>query len=238
VTLLTGSVFQLKSSTKHLGFKLHLHFASTHLIIKESESSLEDAHRYFPLRESFGKHLTTRSMSYNDEKLLLEVAEFVCLLLKFSADLDMSWAKYLIDIAATKNGVFFHSLARTNTEYGQPFLISKGHEKIGTLMLTLIARMSIERRKEIGKNFFENMIESRPTLNIWLLKVLAGLTLFEPGKSFEQNCVGQIMSIIVDQLRHLRLKSEVFDQCALHLWSAINLHNLVRRKFKVSFLLK
>lgn len=115
---------QLRSSGRHSLFIKKLHFASSHMISSKEQLNCESAH-YFPLKETFGKYLTSRPMSFSDEKLFIEVIEFITNLFQKLQD-EISWANYIYEKVTAHFGVCVHFLTRTTTQCGQEFMIKKG----------------------------------------------------------------------------------------------------------------
>ena len=208
-------------------------FLQTHLLLKGQDTSLSDHHRYFPMRESLGKFLTTKPMSYNDEKVYLEILDFATVMLKVSADVDLPWFDYLVETVSIKSGVAFLFLSRTDILHtgSQSFMVAKGHEKVGHLFLTLNSKLTETKKTDFGVSLIENVISSGAHLNLWLLKVIGALTcqkfsLVENNLT-ESRLIENIFSVVVDQASGLRWKPEVFDCSGIHLWSGVILHNLV-----------
>ena len=185
------------------------------------------------MSESLGKFLTTRPISYNDEKRLLDIVDFATLMLKYSADaVLLPWFDYLVETVSVKHGVVFQFLSRQSTDTSsQFFMVDKGHEKVGRLFLLLASKLTGTKKAEFGINLIENVLSSGAIFNLWLLKVIAAVTcqkfsLIESNLT-ESRLVENLFSVIVEQVSGLRWKPEVFDNSGLHLWAGVILHNLV-----------
>ena len=220
---------QLKTVNKHSTYIGHLHVVTAHLLLKGVEASQCDAHRYFAMKESFGKFLTTRPCSYNDEKLFLEIVDFLTLMLECSKDFDLPWIKNLIEIVSINFGVFSRIILRSEVDCGQQFLVPKGQEKVENLMSCFIAKMPQKDRKELKKILIENFVESKSNFNIFLLKVLSELTVSEKdsNNSVEQKLHDQFFEILVEEFVATKLKSDILDKSGLCLWMTICVYNLV-----------
>jgi hypothetical protein len=161
---------QLRSSGRHSLFIKKLHFATSHMILSKDQPNCESV-QYFPLKETFGKYLTSKPMSFNDEKLFIEVTEFLTNLYQ-KVNYEASWANYLNEKITAHFGVCWHFLTRTATQCGQEFMVKKGEnrnqilftnnyfnqllislgqEKVSDLMIMIFKASSPEIQKSMSK---------------------------------------------------------------------------------------
>jgi len=122
---------QLRLSGRHSLFLKKLHFASSHLRLSKDHQDC-DSIRYFPLKETFGKFLTSRPVSFSDEKLFVEVIEFLIKISKRSSR-EASWLNYLIENAISHQSVCLHFLTRKTTACGHDFMVKKGKDETDRL---------------------------------------------------------------------------------------------------------
>ena len=180
------------------------------------------------MKETFGKYLTTRPVSFGDEKFLLEVVDFLTLMIECSKESNLPWIKDLVDIFSNKIGVLSNILTRASGSPTHQFLVSKSNEKVEKLLSSLLVRISSKDREEIENNLFETLVETKPVLNVYLLKLLSEMTLVEHnGSSVEQTTFDLFSKMLKQRLSSLRMKPDLFSESGSHLWTLICLHNLV-----------
>jgi hypothetical protein len=183
------------------------------------------------MRESFSKFLTTKpTSSYQDEKLLLEIFEFISLMLNVTNQEDdkVPWIDDIVEMATIKSGVIHHFLTRSVAECRKTFLVAKGYEKIGLFLTSLFTQVvTKEKRKKLEQFLIETFVETRPSLNLWLLKVLAVATV-----SSEIKPESETLSILVEQVigGFGDRRQDLLDRSGLYLWAAINIQNLVSKQ--------
>jgi len=137
------------------------------------------------------------------------------------------WIDDIVEMATIKYGVVHHFLTRSVADCRKTFLVGKGHEKIGLFLTSLFAQVfTNEKKKKLEQFLIENFVETSPSLNVWLLKVLAIATAseLEPESETLSFLVEQVVSGLGDR------KSDLLDQSGLYLWTAINICNLVSNK--------
>lgn len=210
---------QIKAIKDHISFFDLMGFVSAHLLIVDTKDLSPDDHRYFPLKDTLGKFLTQKPMSYRDEKLLFCSIEFITQLLKKVTDQTI-WIDYIVEMASLPNGVILHFLMRSNTGSKHAFMVKKGHERIGLFLEALCSVVSADDLSRVLQGIMEAISAHQPAKNLWILRVLGLLTLNYSDP--------QLLNFICSQERDDKeMKPELFQNSCNHLWAAINVHNML-----------